>query len=360
MSRAEGRRPLVKVIVPCYGYADLLEGCVRSVLDQDGAEVRVLILDDASPDDTPAVGRRLARGDERVAYRRNARNLGLVGTANEGLEWAADGDYVILISADDRLTPGSIGRAVAVLEEHPEVGFAYGHASYFADDEHLPEVRTREHGVRVQSGRGWIRRRCRSGHSCISSPEVVVRTSVQARVGRYNPECTHASDLNMWLRLAAVSDVGYVKGATQALYRVHSESMLRTMLGAAGGPVVDLAERRTAFESFFDRVGGRLAGAAELRETARRTLARQALWKASRAYDKGQATGAGAGEVDALVRFALETSPGVRRLPEWWGMRLRRRLGSGRSLAFLPFLVTGAAHRLRVSYGHWRLQARGL
>lgn len=360
MSCVEGRLPLVKVIVPCYGYAHLLEGCVRSVLDQDGVDVRVLIVDDVSPDDTPAVGMRLAAEDARVAYRRNERNLGLIGTANEGLEWAQDSDYVILISADDRLTPGSIGRAVAVMEEHPEVGLVYGHAQYFEDDADLPEVRTRERGTRVQSGRDWIELRCRSGHSCISSPEVVVRTSVQLRVGRYDPECTHASDLNMWLRIAAVSAIGYVKGATQAYYRVHADSMLRSMLGSTGGQVIDLAERRTAFENFFDRVGGRVRGAAKLRETARRTLARQALWKASRAYDKGQASGAGAHEVERLVQFALDTSPRTRRLPEWWGLRVRRRIGSGRSLAFLPFLVTGAAHRLRVSYGHWRLQARGL
>jgi hypothetical protein len=360
VSCVEGRLPLVKVIVPCYGYAHLVEGCVRSALDQEGVDVRVLLVDDVSPDDTAAVGRRLEREDARVTYRRNERNLGLIGTANVGLEWAQDSDYVILISADDRLTPGSIGRAVAVMEEHPDVGFVYGHAQYFEDDEHLPEVRTRERGARIQRGREWIRLRCRSGHSCISSPEVVVRTSVQLRVGRYDPDCTHASDLNMWLRIAAVSDVGYVKGATQAYYRVHADSMLRSMLGSTGGQVVDLAERRTAFENFFDRVGGRVRGSAKLRETARRTLARQALWKASRAYDKGHAEGEGAREVESLTRFAVDTSPTVRRLPEWWGMRLRRRIGSGRSLAFLPFLVTGAAHKLRVSYGHWRLQAKGL
>jgi hypothetical protein len=361
MNRVERHLPLVKVIVPCFGYAHLLEGCVRSILDEQGpVDARVLIVDDASPDDTPAVGQRLAAADARVTYRRNARNLGLIGTANEGLEWAEDSDYVILISADDRLTQGSIGRAVAVMEERPEVGFVYGHAQYFEDDEHLPEVRTRERGARVQKGRDWINLRCRSGHSCISSPEAVVRTSVQRRVGHYDPECTHSSDLNMWLRIAAVSDVGYVKGATQAYYRVHADSMLRSMLGSEGGQVVDLAERRIAFENFFDRVGASVRGAGELRETARRTLARQALWKASRAYDKGEAAGPGTREVEGLVGFALATSPGARQLPEWWGMRLRRRLGSGRSLAFLPFLVTGAAHRVRATYGHWRLQTRGL
>jgi hypothetical protein len=351
---------LVKVIVPCYGYAHLLEGCVRSILDQEGVEVRVLIVDDLSPDETPAVGRRLQAADDRVDYRRNPENLGLIRTANLGLEWAEDSDYVILISADDRLTPGSIARAVAVMEEHPDVGLVYGHAEYFEDDEQLPVVRTVSRGARVQSGRDWIRLCCRSGHSCISSPEAVVRTSVQRRVGSYETACTHASDLNMWLRIAAVADVGYVKGATQALYRVHADSMLRSMLSAGGGQVEDLRERRIAFESFFDRVGASVAGAEELREIARRTLAGQAIWKVSRAYDKGLAEGEGKREVEELIEFALATSPRARELPKWWGMRLRRSIGSGRSLAFLPFFVTGAAHRLRVSYGHWRLQARGL
>jgi hypothetical protein len=360
MSCVEGRLPLVKVIVPCYGYAHLVEGCVRSVLDQDGVDVRVLLVDDVSPDDTATVGKRLAAADARVTYRLNERNLGLIGTANEGLEWAQDSDYVILISADDRLTPGSIGRAVAVMEEHPEVGLVYGHAQYFADDDDLPPVRTRERGVRVQSGAEWIRLRCRSGHSCISSPEAVVRTSVQLRVGRYDPECAHTSDLNMWLRIAAVADVGYVKGATQAYYRVHADSMLRSMLASPDGQLMDLTERRAAFENFFARIGGGLRGADRMLATARRTLARQALWKASRAYDKGKAAGEGKRDVESLVGFALETSSQTRRLPEWWGMRVRRAIGSGRSLAFFPFLFTGAAHKLRVSYEHRRLHAKGL
>ena len=100
-------RPTVSVIVPCYGYADVLEGCVASVLAQEGVDVRVLIADDCSPDDTPLVGRRLAESDGRVTYRRNAENQGLIATANAGLAWA-DGDYVVLLSADDLLVPGSL------------------------------------------------------------------------------------------------------------------------------------------------------------------------------------------------------------------------------------------------------------
>lgn len=355
-----GGRPLVKVIVPCYGYAHLLEGCARSVLDQEGVELRLLVLDDCSPDDTAAVARRLEARDPRVEYRRNRENVGLIGTANLGLEWAADSDYVVLLSADDRLAPGALARAVAVGEANPGVGLVYGHAQYFESDEALPTVRTRWRGARVQRGEDWIRLRCKSGHACISSPEAVVRTSVAREVGPYDPACTHTSDLNMWLRIAAISDVAYVKGATQALYRIHADSMLRSMLGGEGGEVVDLEERRIAFESFFAGPGAALPAAPELRETARRTLARQALWKTSRAYDRGRVSGPGAAPVEALVGFALETSPRAQRLPEWHGLRLRQRIGSGRSLLFPPFVVTGAAHRARTHYGHWRLHRRGL
>ena len=86
-------------------------------------------------------------------------------------------------------------------------------------------------------------------------------------------------------------------------------------------------------------------------------MARQALWQASRAYDRGEIDGPGAAPVGDLVEFALETCPEATSLREWDGLRLRRRIGAGRSLLFVPFLATGAGHRLRGHLGQlrWRL-----
>src|ERR687887_420932 len=121
-------RPTVSVVIPCYRYGRFLPDCVRSVLDQEGVDVRVLIIDDASPDDSAQVALRLAAEDERVEVRVHEVNKGHIATYNEGLlEWA-DGDYSVLISADDLLTPGSLARATAVMEAHPSVGLVYGHA----------------------------------------------------------------------------------------------------------------------------------------------------------------------------------------------------------------------------------------
>jgi hypothetical protein len=198
--------------------------------------------------------------------------------------------------------------------------------------------------------------RCRSGHNCISSPEVVVRASVQRAVGGYDPACTHSSDLNMWLRIAAVADVAYVRGAPQARYRVHAGSMLRS----AHNPILDLRERCAAFERFFAVCGSQLPDAERLRTLATRALARQALWRASRAYDRDLVSGEGALPVEELIEFALAVSPEARDLREWHGLRLRRRIGAGRSGWFPPFLVTGAAHRARTHLNLRRHARRGI
>jgi hypothetical protein len=333
--------PLVKVIVPCYGYAKWLDGCVASALDQPRVEVRVLVIDDCSPDDTPEVAAQLMAADNRIEYRRHERNRGLIGTINHGLEWADDSDYVVVLSADDLLVRGSLGRAVDVMEASPGVGLVYGRAHYLRGEGPSPAARGRWRRTDVWSGDRWLRTRCRSAHNCISSPEVVVRTSVHRAAGRYDPSCVHTSDLNMWLRIAAISDVAFIKGVPQAYYRVHSDSMLRS----DRDPLLDLRERRKAFESLFSSCGSELPGCDELRATVGRALARQALWAASRAVDRGLTDGPKALPVDGLVQFALDICPTATRLREWHGLRLRCALGSGRSLWFPPFVITGVAHR---------------
>ncbi len=361
-----GSVPTVSVIVPCFNYGHLLEGCLASVLSQEGVEVRVLVIDDRSTDASAEVGRRLADRDERVEFRPHTENAGLIATANEGLEWAP-GEYVVLLSADDLLVPGSLRRATEVMAKHPNVGMVYGKTLLAAEGRPLPEPSGRWRATKVWSGAEWVRIRCRSTYNCISSPEVVVRTSVQRAVGGYDPACHHSSDLNMWLRIAAVADVAYVRGVPQAVYRVHSDSMLRS----EASTMVDLRERRVAFDSFFasrparpegldqPRTGGMGSGGLwtdQLQRAVARTLARQALWRASRAVDQGAAEEV----VQELTGFALDVYPEAHRLREWRGLRLRQWIGAGRSRGFLPFLATGAAHRLRSHAIRMRWRLRGI
>src|SRR6185295_2026836 len=92
---------------------------------QEEVEVRVIIMDDASSDSTEAVGTRLAAGDPRVEYCRHTVNVGNIRTYNEALGYLT-GDYCMILSADDLLTPGSLARATRVMDAHPAIGLAYG------------------------------------------------------------------------------------------------------------------------------------------------------------------------------------------------------------------------------------------
>ncbi|GAA3884264.1 glycosyltransferase [Saccharothrix violaceirubra] len=311
-------RPTVDVVIPCYNYARFLRACVNSVLDQPGVDVRVLIIDDTSTDDTPEVMAELTR-DPRVEGRRHEVNQGHIATYNEGLlEWCK-ADYSVLLSADDLLAPGALARAVAVFEANPNVGMVYGRVVYYQDHDDLPSIVTPPAGVTVWSGVDWIRERCRTGQNVLSSPEAVVRTSVQQRVGGYRPDLPHAGDLEMWMRIAAVSDIGYVRGKPAAYYRVHQQSMFRTQFSSV---FADLEQRQAVFDRFF----------AEhpdlppiLKALANRSIAKDALWRAVRAYDRDKVDEI---PVDELVEFAKSVYGGTTRLPEYRALHRRRMLGA--------------------------------
>ena len=98
------------VVIPCYRYGRYLQECVQSVLTQGIGGLRVLIIDDASPDETPEVAAALARQDKRVTYRRHEANRGHIETYNEGIAWAR-ADYMMLLSAE-KTTICSLVRSV--------------------------------------------------------------------------------------------------------------------------------------------------------------------------------------------------------------------------------------------------------
>lgn len=310
----------VSVVIPCYKYGHFLEETVSSALDdQPGVDVRVLIIDDASPDDSGEMARKIAARDPRVEVIVHETNKGNIATFNEGLlEWA-DGDYCTLLSADDLLTPGALQRARDLLDAHPSVGFVYGHALWFTDGLPLPAARTRARGWFVRSGRWWLERHFRQGENPITSSEVVMRTSTLKRVGGFDPRLPHAADMELWMRLAANADVGYVRGVDQVYYRVHQENMRKGYSW-----LMDLQERRAVYETVLDRVGDKLPKSKCTRDVVLRQLGREALWDAGRAYGW---RGTKRVEVDELTAFAADCWPDVTRLALYRNLQSRRRMG---------------------------------
>lgn len=292
------------VVVPCFNYGHFVESAVASALD-GGIDVEVIVIDDASTDGSDEVVRSLAQRWPDVRPILHEQNRGLVGTINHGLD-VATGDMIVVLSADDLLTPGALARAAHALDAHPSAGMAIGSYAVFEGKGDPPPSATGDEPSRVgdlqlHHGREWLERRCRQGINLIASPEVAVRATAQREVGPYDDACRHTSDLNMWLRIAARFDVVHVGGAPLAHYRRHGHNMSAVEFG---GLAHDATERWIAFDRALDTIDA--DDAAPLRASARSTIARDLLHETRRR--------ARAGQIDqdtriGLVRAAEEIDP---------------------------------------------------
>lgn len=332
MDLGAGVMSSVDIIVPCYRYGHFLRECVESVLAQEGVAVRVLILDDASPDHTPEVGRELAARDSRVEYRRHPTNRGNIDTYNEGLDWAG-GDFVLILSADDLLLPGALGRAARLMEAHPEVGLVYGRILIHRSGEPLPEPERAQSDMwRVCDGLTWIESLGRKMGGGIDSPTVVLRTDLHNRIGRFRKDLPHSGDIELWIRFALNSSIGIVD-AEQAIYRVHGHNMHSARDGI---PTQLFQDRWLAFKHAFERYPDDSPARRHVEDTTYRLIARSAIWTACRAFDQGDFSSV---LVEQLRDFALQVYPEATTLREYAGLQLRMRWGprSWRLLRGLAF-----------------------
>ena len=268
----------VDVAVPCYQYGRYLRGCTASVLQQGFDDVRILIIDNASTDDSLEVARGLSKEDSRIQVTAHSRNLGHLTSFNEGIEWAR-ADYFMILCADDMVAPGAFRRAVSVMATNPEVNLTFGRECTLFADQQAPDIVQSDLAFqwRLFSGAALLRRICETGRPdasrfMIPGTTALVRTSVQKRVGYYKDRLPHTSDLDIWLRFGCLGGAAETM-AIQGIRRVHPLNR-SAALDCHSWDV----HWEAAFDAFFTEHGASRADVSRLHRTARRALAERAYW----------------------------------------------------------------------------------
>jgi len=172
-----------------------------------------------------------------------------------------------------------------------------------------------------------------------------MRTSLVQRLGGFDARPAHTCDIELWTRLAAHADVGYIRGADQAYYRIHGANMSK-----ARDQLVNLEQRRLAYEVTLERCADVLTDRARLSDMVHRKLAWEALWQAARAYDRGRTDQV---PVDELVAFAADCWPDVRGLSSYWSLRVRRQIGPTVMPYLQPLIVSAVVRKAR-DWWWWR------
>ncbi len=108
----------VSVIIPSYQNGDELPHAVDSVLAQNFTNFEIIIVDNASTDDTPAICSQLVLRDSRINVIRLEHNRGPAGARNAGIE-KAGGKYLAFLDADDVWLEDKLRAQVTILEKDP-------------------------------------------------------------------------------------------------------------------------------------------------------------------------------------------------------------------------------------------------
>lgn len=109
--------PLLSILLVVYNQAELTFACLRSLLKEVEDRAEILVVDNASTDDTPALLKRISG----IRVIRNETNIGFIRAVNQGVP-AARGKFVLLLNNDTRVHKGSLARALSVIESDPQIG----------------------------------------------------------------------------------------------------------------------------------------------------------------------------------------------------------------------------------------------
>lgn len=110
--------PLVSVVIPAYCSSTYLDECLTSIEGQSFSDVEIIVVDDASPDDTSSVIRCHAGRDHRIEPLFLNENSGTLAARKAGV-LASTGDYVLLVDQDDELDRDAIRKLVEYAAAHP-------------------------------------------------------------------------------------------------------------------------------------------------------------------------------------------------------------------------------------------------
>jgi glycosyltransferase involved in cell wall biosynthesis len=190
--------PLVSVIIPTFNRASLVREAIASVLAQAYPHIELIVVDDGSNDDTPAVME--AFGTALTVLRQP--HAGVSSARNWGVA-ASHGELVAFLDSDDLWLPHKVTAQAAVFQEHPQTQACY-----------TDEIWIR-HGVRVNQRLihrkygGWLF--LSSLPRCIISPSsIMLRRPLWNRLGGFD-ECFPAcEDYDLWLRLALIAPVHFL------------------------------------------------------------------------------------------------------------------------------------------------------
>jgi len=228
--RNSAEKPSVSVVVPNYNHGRFLDQRMNTILGQTHQDFEVIILDDASTDNSLEVIRKF-KDDPRVTVVQNQENSGSPFKQwNKGVR-LTKGKYVWIAESDDYSDERFLASLVSVMEKHPNVGLAYSQ-SWLVDDSGDrigqwmpgrtdPKLWNRDF---ILSGKAEFWKYMVDENTVANASSVIFQKALYESAGFADESLRLMGDYMMWLRMVEQADVAFVAEPLN-FFRKHSASV---------------------------------------------------------------------------------------------------------------------------------------
>jgi glycosyltransferase involved in cell wall biosynthesis len=213
--------PHISVTVPVYNRAHLVGRTIESILQQQFQDFDVIVVDDASKDNTVEVVEQYCKRDPRMRLEVNPQNLGLTRNWNRCLELAI-GPLVQIMQSDDLIDADYLQKVSDVFDAHPSIGFVASSCRYIDVDDRVIQPGTPIPPKLYAAGDEAVIAFLTEFGPHVSS--IDMRRACYEEVGKFNEAIWHGPDLEMDVRLAARYSC-YHFGAIHTSFRRHGSNM---------------------------------------------------------------------------------------------------------------------------------------
>ena len=217
--------PLVSICIPTSNFGKLIGTAIQSVLSQDFKDFELIIVDNASIDNTEDVIDSFQ--DSRIRYFRNPINIGFARNLQKAFELST-GEFLQFLCADDYLCPGYLTKAVAMLKRFPDLAFVHtGHDLVDISGKLLERrIYSWKETVNAEEFLNGCMEREMSG---VFLSSVLMRREKLKRVGGVDVGLNLSADYGIWFKLCFEGNVGYI-AEPLAIYQIHERQATRNFI----------------------------------------------------------------------------------------------------------------------------------
>ncbi len=207
----------VSVIIPAYNRLNLLERSIKSVLNQKHQQFELIVIDDFSDENIESLINKI--NDNRIKFYRNDKNKGVSYSRNIGFK-NSEYNLIAFLDSDDEWIPDKLYKQLEFLKQNPFINLVHTEEIWIRNGKRVNQKKHhKKNGGDIFTP---------SLELCLISPSsVLIKKKIFNKYGLFDESLPVCEDYDLWLRITAFEEVGFISTPLIIKYGGHSDQLSR-------------------------------------------------------------------------------------------------------------------------------------